>query len=184
MVRPIRAIERPTFGIDASGRMIRTLPNRRLFYEFELMGVRLHAELDPAKDGRRPDLIVRARLGSLPFTAEHPANRRAIAAILSAARSGLARAQLTVAPDRSIQLEALEAVDVPITPVTVVTATAVVALTIMPYFELLSAYVPDWPRNGRLRAGASPQVATHAQSDRRPGRSAYRTASASPGEGD
>lgn len=103
-------------------------------FQFTYHGVTFRAELEA--EPTEP-LRLSAVVGVLPFSAETPLGRRAVAVFLNAARPQ--RGQFTLTRDGRLHAEFAAPVPRPRTPVHVVATVISLALEIRPYLEILAA---------------------------------------------
>lgn len=125
--------------VDASGQLNRIDPRERPFkFTFASLGLRF----DAATRVRQSKLwlMLTAKAGPLPYSAESLERRRDALAIIRASR-GLPHGKLGLSQDRQIEVSGEIPLDDPLTPVQVVSAAAQLVLEIKPYVALLADFV-------------------------------------------
>ena len=125
-------------------------------FDFSYHGIRFACRSEPSPEGNRLRLVGDA--GPMPFTAESPAARAAIQAILDHANATLAPPQVFRCAQGRILVGAERPLPQPITAVALVAALTRVLAPIHPWLALLSEVVrppllPAKPGEGALRSG-------------------------------
>jgi hypothetical protein len=127
-------IEVGQLALDPAGELDARPHAYPVAFQFVYHGVAFRAELeaDPAEP-----LRLSAVVGVLPFSAETPLGRRAVAVFLNAARPP--RGQFTLTRDGRLHAAFAAPVQRPRTPVHVVATVISLVLEIRPYLEILAA---------------------------------------------
>lgn len=127
--------------IDAEGELSRIDPRERPFsFSFACLGLRFSASTRVRK--ARPWLMLVARIGPVPYTAESRERRRDALAIMRATLA-LPHGKLGLTRDGHIEVSGQMPLAEPLTPVNVISAATGLVLEIRPYVALLSEFVPS-----------------------------------------
>lgn len=127
--------------IDAEGDLARIDPRERpLSFSFNCLGLRFSAST--RMRNAKPWLMLTARIGPIPYTAESRQRRRDALAIMRATLA-LPHGKLGLTRDAQIEVSGVVPLAESLTPLNVISAATALVLEVKPYVALLSEFVPS-----------------------------------------